>query len=57
MARKWRKGVPCALLVELLIGASTVESNIEVPWKNSIELLCGPATQFWLYPKETKREH
>ena len=29
----WKKGNPVALLVEMQIGAATVESSMEVPWK------------------------
>ena len=29
----WRKGNPCALLVEMQIGIATMENSIEVPQK------------------------
>ena len=31
LARMWRKGNPFALLVEMQIGAATVESSVEIP--------------------------
>ena len=33
LARMWRKGNPCALLVEMQIGTATVESSMELPQK------------------------
>ena len=33
LATIWRKGNPCALLVEMQIGAATVESSMEKPQK------------------------
>ena len=34
----WRKRNPCALLVEMQIGAATVENNIDVPQKVKVEI-------------------
>ena len=31
--RMWRKGNPCALLMEIKIGVATVESSMEIPQK------------------------
>ena len=33
LARMWRKGNPCALLVEMYIGTATMENSMEVPQK------------------------
>ena len=39
MARKWIKGNPSTLMVELEIGIATKENNVEVPQKLKTELL------------------
>ena len=33
VGEKWRKGNPCELLVEMEIGAPTMEKSMEVPQK------------------------
>ena len=33
LERMWSQGNPCALLVEMQIGAATMESSMEVPLK------------------------
>ena len=39
----WRKGNPFALLVEMQIGAATVESSMETPQKLKMDLPFDPA--------------
>lgn len=41
MQRKWN---PSAFMVGMIIGAATVESNMEVPQKVKTELPCHPAS-------------
>ena len=33
LARMWRKGSPCALLVGMQVGAATMENNMDIPQK------------------------
>ena len=34
LARMWRKGNPCTLLVGMQIGAAAMENSMKVPQKN-----------------------
>ena len=51
----WRKGNPFALLVGMHIGATTVESSMEIPQKLKMYLTLDPAIPLMgIYPKESK---
>ena len=55
LARMWRKGNHCALLVGMQIGADTVENSMGIPQKLVTELLYDPAIPLLsIYPKEMK---
>ena len=46
----WRKGNPHALLVEMQIGAATVENNMELPQKiKKWNCLMTQQPHFWKY--------
>ena len=50
----WRKRNVLTLLVEMKIGAATMENNVEVSQKTKIELLHDPAiTLLGIYPDKT----
>ena len=50
----WRKNT-FALLVEMQIGAATVESSVEIPQKLKMELPYEPAIPLLeIYPKKTE---
>ena len=54
-----KKGNPCALLLEMQIGAATVESSVELP-QLKMDLTFDPAILLLgIYPKEAKtlKEH
>ena len=48
LARTWRKGNTCTLLVEMYIGAATVENGIEVSQKTE-DLPCDSEFYSWIY--------
>ena len=51
----WRKKDPSTLLVEMYIGAATMENSMEIPQKLKIELPHDPATPFLgIFLKKTK---
>ena len=55
LVRMWRKGNPCALLVQRYIGAASMENIMEVPQKiknGNIAQSRIPLTS--IYPKKTK---
>ena len=55
LAWMWRKGNLCVLLVEIKIGAVTMESSLKVPQKIIIELPYNSAIPLLgIYPKKTK---
>ena len=43
LARKWRKGNLCALLVEMWVVAAIVENSVEIFQNIDIEIPYGPA--------------
>ena len=53
VGEKWRKGNPCELLVEMEIGAPTMEKSMEVPQKikhrNTIWSTKIHQYNFWVY--------
>ena len=61
LARVWRKGNPCSLLVGVQIGVATVENSLENPQKLKIELpydLASPLLGMYLKkPKTNAIEH
>ena len=51
----WRKGNLCALLVEMQIGETIMENNMETPQKLKIDLSHNAAIPLLgIYPKKTK---
>ena len=51
----WRKGDLCALLVEMLIGAATMENSMDVPQILKIKLPYDPVIPvLQIYPKKKK---
>ena len=55
MARKWIKGNPSTLMVELEIGIATKENNVEVPQKLKKELPYALAIPLLcIYPRNMK---
>ena len=55
LARMWRKGNPCALVLGMQIGAATIETSMEVPQKikTRTTILSGNSA-LEIYPKVTK---
>ena len=47
LAKKWRKGNTCVLLVGLRTGTATVENSVELPQKIKNETAYDPAILLW----------
>ena len=55
LARMWRKGNPCAVLVGMQTGAATVESSVEIPQKIRNGTACDSAIPLlWIYLRKPK---
>jgi hypothetical protein len=53
LVRMWRNRNPSTLLVEMQVSTTTMESSMEIPQKNEIELPYGPVIPLLgVYPKE-----
>ena len=54
LERMWRNGNPLVLLVEMQIGAATLENSVEAPQKLKIDLPYDPAIALLgIYPRDT----